>query len=161
MVAGVKRFRSFAALTLFIALLLVWPLTHRYTSLGIDSEQMIGQSVYGRYYRVRWPGNGSMLVGYVDEHHHFHGKPADAFDLGGTFLQPAKAPRPRSVANWLGFWWIHFDRELGQDDWAVPGATRAMLVGVPHWLFVVGAGLLAVWVSRHSGLTPGGSPGAK
>ena len=80
-------------------LLLVWPLTYRYTSLGVDSEEMVGQSVHGRYYRVRWPGNGSLMGGYVDSHHHFRvDKPADAFDLGGTFLQPAKAPPPRSVA---------------------------------------------------------------
>jgi hypothetical protein len=140
----VKTFRRHVALGLFVVLLLAWPLTFRYTSFGIDSEQMIGQSVFGRYYRVRWPGNGSLMIGYVDEHHHFRGKAADAFDLGGTFLQPAKPPRPRSVANWLGFWWIDVDHEFGQDDPALSGATKALLVGVPHWGFVVISGFFAL-----------------
>jgi hypothetical protein len=146
--------RGYFALAVFILLLLTWPLTYRYTSLGIDSEEQVGQSVYGRYYRVRWPGNGTVMVGYVDAHHHVRpDKPADAFDLGGTFLQPAKAPSPRSVANWLGFWWVDFDRNRGDDDWAAPGSTKALLVGVPHWGFVVLSGFFAVR-SRSSRRTP-------
>ena len=51
-----------------LLLLLVWPLTHRYTSIGVDTETQQGELVEGRHYRLRWPGDGSVMVGWIDEH---------------------------------------------------------------------------------------------
>jgi hypothetical protein len=123
------------ALAVFVLLLITWPLTFRYTSVGIDTEHADGATVRERFWRVRWPGDGSVMVGWVDQHRSPDKHALEPFDLGGTFLQPSKAIPPESIWNRLGFWYVH--RLKGRDG--------AWLVGVPHWGLIVLSGLTLVW----------------
>ena len=52
---------------LVAVLLVAWPLTYRYSSLGLDVETPRGESVESRFYRMRWPGDGSVWVGWIDQ----------------------------------------------------------------------------------------------
>jgi hypothetical protein len=121
-----------------VLLLLVWPLTFRYTSVGVDVEASHGAQVDQKFYRLRWPGNGSLLVGRIDEHRAASTGKVQGVDLGGDFLRPPRRIEPRSTWNRLGFWWIHADVEGGDRPTdAAPHADRVWLLGVPHWLLVV------------------------
>ena len=141
-----QRRVSRLAVVLLLVLLALWPLTFRYTSLGIDTESVHGQSVESRFYRLRWPGDGSLMVGWIDEHRPAaEGRP-QSFDLGGLFLLPPRTMTPHSTWNRLGFWLddvvaAHKD----PPSEAAPRADRVMLVGVPHWLLVLLAGAVVAW----------------
>ena len=92
------------ALTVLVAL---WPLSHRYTSFGIDLESPDGgDRVRCTFYRIKWPGDGSVCVGRLVEHRAADAKPLERFDLGGRFFKPAKETWPASAWNRLGFWWV-------------------------------------------------------
>ncbi len=107
---------------------------------------MHGQSVESRFYRLRWPGDGSLMIGWIDEHRPAaEGRP-QGFDLGGLFLLPPRTPTPHSRWNRLGFWLedvvaAHKD----PPSEAAPRADRVMLVGVPHWLLVLLASAVVAW----------------
>jgi hypothetical protein len=147
-------------------LLGLWPLSHRYTSLGLDLEQADGPSrARCTFYRLRWPGDGSVCVGRLVTHRPAHAKPLARFDLGGRFFQPAMPTTPATAWNRLGFWWITDPNTPAAAAPAMaPGASEVVLVGVPHWLAVAVAGASAypVW-RRRSRRTRAGvlqSPGS-
>ncbi|MDB5326668.1 MAG: hypothetical protein JWM57_2237 [Phycisphaerales bacterium] len=154
-----RAMKRWIPLSVLALLLLTWPLTYWYTSLGIDSDVAQGNDVVSTYYRVRWPGQGIMMVGYVIERVPAHGKPIEPFDLGGTFLQPTRAAPPVTFANRLGFWWVNVDRTHDDANSPMaPRAERAVLVGFPHWLLVVVAGawwLSVIRFSKRERPTPG------
>jgi hypothetical protein len=128
----------------FILLLLTWPLTFRYTSVGVDTEHADGATVRERYWRIRWPGDGSVMLGWVDDHRMPDKHPPETFDLGGTFLQPAKPLPVGSVWNRLGFWWVT----------EMKGTDGVFLTGIPHWGLVVLSGLTLVWHRSKAIQTP-------
>jgi hypothetical protein len=123
---------------LLVVLVVMWPFTFRYTSVGVDAETGRGDTVSQQFWRVRWPGNGSMLVGRIDEHRAASSGPVERLDLGADLLRPARPIQRRSTWNDLGFWWIHADATQGdaRTD-AAPHADRVWLVGLPHWLLVL------------------------
>jgi len=128
-----------------LLLLLLWPLTHRYTSIGIDTETQQGESVEGRHYRLRWPGDGSVMVGWIDEHRSAGEGPAVAVDVGALVLQPPRPMTARSTWNDLGFWYEDVVAARGdRSSEAAPQADRVLLLGAPHWLFVALAALVVV-----------------
>ena len=128
-----------------VVLLIAWPLTYRYTSVGLDLESRHGQRVDQTFYRVRWPGNGSMLVGRIDEHRDLSTGKVQRLDLGAEILRPARPIGTRSTWNRLGFWWVHADTAAGDPPTdAAPHADRVWFVGVPHWLLVLLALAMAV-----------------
>jgi hypothetical protein len=120
------------------ALLALWPLSHRYTSLGLDLEKPDGAArVRCTFYRLRWPGDGSICVGRLVEHRAADAKPLERVDLGGRFFKPAKETRPQTAWNRRGFWFITQPHSPAADAAAMaPGASEVFLVGVPHWLLV-------------------------
>lgn len=124
-----------ARLAVFLLLLLTWPLTFRYTSVGVDTERAEADTVRQRFWRVRWPGDGSVMVGWIDEHRRPEEHALEAVDLGGVFLRPPKPLPPQSLWNRLGFWWVT----------AMRGADAVFLVGVPHWLLMGIAGAFLVF----------------
>lgn len=137
--------RGWWAVLVLALLLVVWPLTYRYTSVGIDLESGHEQTVAQTFYRVRWPGNGSMLVGVIEEHRDTSSGRVQRFDLGAEILRHARPPEPRSVWNRLGFWWVHTDAAAGDPASDVaPHADRVWFVGVPHWLLVLAAAAAAL-----------------
>jgi hypothetical protein len=124
-------------------LVALWPLSHRYTSFGIDLERSdAGDRVRCTFFRIKWPGDGSVCVGRLVEHRAANAKPLERFDLGGRFFKPAKETWPASVWNRWGFWWV---TQPGGPQAAAPGmaagASEVFVVGVPHWVLVVAAGL--------------------
>ena len=128
-----------------VVLLVAWPLTYRYTSVGLDLESSRGQSVDQTFYRVRWPGNGSVLVGRIDEHRDASSGRVQQLDLGADVLKKARPIETHSTWNRLGFWWIHADVAGGDPPTdAAPHADRVWFVGVPHWLLVLLAAAAAV-----------------
>src|SRR5438477_8600676 len=89
------------------ALLALWPLSHRYTSLGLDLEHAESPTrVRCTFYRLRWPGDGSVCLARLVEHRAADAKPLEPLDLGGRFFKSAKGTRPQSAWNRRRFWWI-------------------------------------------------------
>ena len=128
-----------------VVLLVAWPLTYLYTSVGLDLESSRGQAVDQTFYRVRWPGNGSVLVGRIDEHRDASSGRVQQLDLGADVLKKARPIETHSTWNRLGFWWIHADVAGGDPPTdAAPHADRVWFVGVPHWLLVLLAAAAAV-----------------
>ena len=125
-------------LVFLLLLLAAWPLTYRYTSLGVDADTVRGSTVETRNYRLRWPGDGSVLVGGLDEHRPAAAGERSGNDLGGDFLRPARPMTPQSTWNRLGFWWVDMEAARGDaPSDAAPRADRVRLVGLPHWALVV------------------------
>lgn len=138
-----------ALLVLLLVLLAAWPLTYRYTSFGVDIDTVQGSTMESRLYRLRWPGDGFLLAGWIDEHRPAVEGEQGGSDLGGDFLRPARSMEPRSSWNRLGFWWIDVEAARGDaPSDAAPRADQVKLLGVPHWLLVVLA-LAALLVSRR------------
>jgi hypothetical protein len=122
---------------LVTVLLVAWPLTYRYSSVGLDVETPRAETVESRFYRVRWPGDGSVWVGWIDESRPAARGASGGVDLGALVLQEPRPMAPRSTWNELGFWWQDVVAARGdQPSAAAPQADRVMLVGVPHWLLV-------------------------
>jgi hypothetical protein len=137
-------------------LLAVWPLSRRYTSLGLDLEQPDGRArIRCTFYRLRWPGDGSVCVARLVEHRAADAKPLERFDLGGRFFKPAKETRPATAWNRRGFWWITDPQTpAAAAAGMAPGASEVVLAGIPHWLLVVSLTALAFAVSRKRPRTP-------
>jgi hypothetical protein len=116
-----------------------------YTSLGIDLEQARGPRILCTFYRLRWPGDGSLRVGTVVMTRPGAVRLVDPFDLGGAFFQPARRETPRSLWNRLGFWWIAETREQAGEP-----PTQEFWVGLPSWLPSVVGGAATLWMARES-----------
>jgi hypothetical protein len=137
-------------------LLALWSRNHRYTSLGLDLEQPDGPTrVRCTFYRLRWPGDGSVCVGRLVEHRAADAKALERFDLGGRFFKAAKETRPQTAWNRFGFWWITDPKTpVAAAPGMAPGASEAFLVGVPHWLLCVLSVAIALLATIRRRKTP-------
>lgn len=109
---------------LLLTLLWLSSYTH-YTSIGVDSERVKGETVDYHYYRLWWPGNGSLLVGRGITMQPFNPeKQYDNFDLGAAFFRPqSRKLEARTAWNKTGFWYIN-----------PPKPVRQYWLGIPAWL---------------------------
>jgi hypothetical protein len=120
-----------------VIFLVLWPVGFRYYStVGIDRDRRDSDaSVCCRYYRVRWPGDGSLHIGGGVSHYRFGSKAVEPFDWGGRFFQAPRRDVPRSFFNRLGFWWI---QKQYDDAWTVKDASLTkpseLWIGVPGFL---------------------------
>ncbi len=121
----------------WIALLLTLPWTGLYTSVGVDVERVDAGVLHGTYYRLRWPGDGSIALARLDEERAAVDGEAPAVDLGAAFLQPAPELAPQTPWQQAGFWCVDADAKRGPVPAVVAGSTRAWLVGVPQWVLAV------------------------
>ena len=121
--------------------------TH-YTSVGIDHDQRVNADneqqqthIQHSYYRVRWPGNGSIwLGGGKSLRPHDSPKPFEPFDLAATFMHPQPVLPPiDSSYNKAGFWFKSLTKP-----------SRQIWLGVPSWLPVVVLGLLSFILWRRN-----------
>ncbi|CAN5437520.1 hypothetical protein BH10PLA1_BH10PLA1_04120 [soil metagenome] len=134
-----------------ILLLLTWPIAWMYSSLGIDLETPVGTQVVCVFYRVRWPGDGSIMIGRIDEPLRAPKHPLERFDLGGVFFRPAMELHPASLWERLGFRWVNYDRDRDAGPCDVsPHAARVKLIGFPHGLIVLGWAALLAGQRRRS-----------
>lgn len=124
------------------------PAAWRYSSFGLDFERASGADTEGTYWRLRWPGDGSVALCWLREQR--SGAPGPAIDLGGRFLQRAVDPRPANGWQRLGFWWIDADAAIAPVPHIVAGAERAFLIGAPHWLLAL-ALASATWLQHRRG----------
>lgn len=98
--------------------------TH-YNTFGIDSELHKNKQVENHYYRLWWPGNGSLLIGKsVILHPYDANKTYRQFDLGAAFFRsPSDKIKAQSFYNKIGFWFINLEKPI-QQFW----------IGIPAWL---------------------------
>ncbi|WP_245682412.1 hypothetical protein [Archangium gephyra] len=139
------RLRQGAAWLPCLAFLVMWPFSSGfYTSFGLDTDRDEEGSVKRTHHRLRWPGDGSFWVG-AESFWLPASEPVDAFDLGGTFFQAARRPRPRSSWNRVGFWFIHEESLAPPVPLTSTAHAGAFWVGVPSWLPPL---LLGLWPLR-------------
>jgi hypothetical protein len=128
-------------------LLLMWVLgCWRYTSVGFELDTLTEGVVREDYYRVRWPGDGSVLLGSGWVHLPADAKPLERFDLGAAFFHAPRRRMPESGWNRWGFWRI----DVARDAPGVPVLARQgeSWWGVPGWLPALAMAALALGLRR-------------
>jgi len=104
-------------------------------------DRVEGAQVRFTYWRVRWPGDGSLRLGGGAHYRPLESAPVEAFDLGGVFFQPAQRAVPRSFWNRLGFWWVD---EEGEGEGA--SFIWRRWIGIPSWLpLLLPAAIMVRW----------------
>ncbi|MDX1934484.1 MAG: hypothetical protein SFU56_17935 [Capsulimonadales bacterium] len=153
----VLRFARFISLLIALFFLAFLPFAyHFYSTLGIDTDRTDGPaSIYYRYYRVRWRGDGTVEIGSGAHHYAANVKKPEPFDLAGRFFDP---PRPGTVRNrWNA---LGFRRKLSraEDEFSVRDASLLRpyqnWVGMPAWLPVIFFGGLALILRAAERKTP-------
>jgi hypothetical protein len=146
-----KNLLTYTTTLILSLLLLTWPLAWRYTSVGIDLETPHGDTVDCTFYRVRWPGDGSIMIGRIDRSRAVGKKALEPFDLGGVFLRPGRSFPSDNVWQRLGFRWVDHDhtRDGGWSPFT-PGDMRAKLIGFPHGLVILAWAGFVVWHVRRA-----------
>jgi hypothetical protein len=146
----------------WLALAASWPWTDRYTSFGLDHEQVVAGRCHSSHWRLRWPGDGSIALAWIAESRPARQEDADGWDPGGRFLQPPKALSPSGPWQRNGFWWVSADAALAPVPAIFAGADRAVLVGVPHALLLaialLAAGMQELRLLRHRRLASAPAP---
>ncbi len=118
-----------------IVAVLSWPFAYRYTSLGLDLERQQDGRIGCTFYRLRWPGDGSVALAWIVEHRELASGALEPFDLGARFLQPVPGLAANGFWQQHGFWWVCVDERAPAPP-IVAGADRALRIGIPHWLVV-------------------------
>src|SRR5688572_4326338 len=131
----VRRLVILTAFVLWLAALVMWPLSRRFSSIGFEREHRYGDTVINRWYGIVYPGNGGIMIGGKATFAPFRGQAIDAFDLGSTWLRPPFDDRTESSWERAGFVW----RKRKHQVW----------VGVPAWLLVVLTGIAPVALLRR------------
>lgn len=72
-----------------------------YTSIGFDFEYAEGPNVVERFYRARWPGDGSFRLGLGAIYYSLDEEDVDTIDLAGRLLEPPTHELTRT--SWLRF----------------------------------------------------------
>lgn len=122
-----------ASLIMSLSFSVMWLFSYNFfTSLGIDTDRAEGSNVISKYYRIRWPGNGSFWIGGGGFRRSDQRKPLEPFDLGGVFFKAPKKVQPKSYWNSMGFWLI---RESELNQWQ-------FWIGVPSWFPILLTGAL-------------------
>lgn len=129
----------------FIGTAALWATSYtHYTSVGIDHDQHVNneanKSILHSYYRVRWPGNGSIWFGGGQSKRPIDSpKPFEAFDLAATFLYPnPELPIIESAYNKAGFWLKSIEKP-----------SKQFWLGLPAWLPFVILGFLSLLLWRR------------
>jgi hypothetical protein len=141
----VRLLRRFLIITLGLIstfFLALWIAGHyRYTTFGPDKNEMRGEQAYTTYYRVRWPGDGSMWLGYAGQPHEINKDSHKEWDLGGTFFAPPTLIEPKTDWQRAGFWNVPNVENDPFEPLRYPGADESKWIGMPGWLPVLIFGL--------------------
>lgn len=113
-----------------------------YSSFGIDRDYIINQRIHTYYYRIRWPGDGSLWLGWGRFQTKLDTHPVLPFDLGGRFFQEPRRPIPQDNWNRWGFWWVDTSEKYQEQHW----------LGIPGWLPLLIVSLPATWWFRRRAL---------
>lgn len=132
-----------------LVLLLLWVIgCWRYTSVGYEFDILTEDVMREDYYRVRWPGDGSILVGSGWVHLPIGAKELEPFDLGAAFFREPRIREPQNHWNQWGFW-----RISNQSPTELPILTRQgeSWWGVPGWLPGLVMALATGWLGSQKG----------
>jgi hypothetical protein len=130
----------------------VWPCTGRYTSFGFECERIVARELLGDYFRLRWPGDGSICLLWVRERRPVRPDDAANLDLGAAWLQPASDLQPQTPWQRAGFWNLAGTAGAEPVPALVAGAERWWVVGLPHGLLVallLAGAVVAEWRARR------------
>lgn len=142
-----RRLAFAASCALALGFALTWAAgMFAYTCAGIDREEVEGDRVLVTYYRLRWPGDGSVWAGFAAHHRPLADGPPDRFDLGGSFFEKPKRPASRSFCERLGFRRVGRPAEDPFRPARYPGAVRSGWLAVPGWLPAL---LFSAWPARR------------
>ena len=125
-----KRFwwLGFARLSTLVGFgfLLMVPFSYsRYTSLGIDTDQLVADGVLHHSYRLRWPGDGTVRLQYDRRLYEFGEEQIEAVDFAARVLERPPRTRATSTVAWHGFsWGVQQRGERKAYTW----------IGGPSWL---------------------------
>lgn len=117
-----------------------------YTSVGLDHDAVDGDRVRAHYYRVRWPGDGSVWVGGGGHDRRLAARPPERFDPASSLFERPNRPEPRSTWNRLGFWWVGNAAEDPFLPAGSAGAAWSGWVAAPGWLPAVLFGAWPAWL---------------
>ncbi len=130
----------------------MWATSHHfYTSVGLDTDRRAEPANLEAHVRLRWPGNGSFLLG-ADQYRLPPERPLELLDPGAALFQAPRRPVPRSRWNDWGFWLIQEEYPPTRLPVRGPEKAAASWVGVPAWLPVLVTGAwpaLATWRARR------------
>ena len=119
-----QQLASGLSLLILLGFLGMWLLSYRYyTSVGLDLAWGTAPSITVGHLRLRWPGDGSLRLGYgqltVAE------AATPEIDPAAALFQPPRRETSHSIWNRLGFWFIsHWPDPEYQERW----------LGIPAWL---------------------------
>lgn len=125
-------------------LLLLWAIgCWRYTSVGYEFDTLTEGVMREDYYRVRWPGDGSVWVGSGWVHLPTESKALEPFDLGAVFFREPRVREPQTRWNQWGFWRISNQspaelpilKRQGESWWGVPGWLPGLMMALA-WTFL-------------------------
>jgi len=137
-----RKLTRYCLILTLLALIPLWLSSyHLRSAIGFEQEQRQGEQVHYHYYRIAWPGNGSLLIGHGISTVPYHPEQTyDAFDIAASFFKPPRPQWPaQSLWNRLGFWYVN-----------EPAPVNQYWLGVPSWLPVVLVGLWLACVSSQS-----------
>jgi hypothetical protein len=100
-----------------------------YNSIGIDHDIKTETGIIEEYYRLRFPGDGSIWVGGGYFYMRNEKQKYDYIDLAGEFFATPQRRLPKSIWNHFGIWReVIIDRKYGTgENW----------VAIPIWLILL------------------------
>ncbi len=134
-----KSIRVAAVVFIWLAwlfLLMMWPLSHRLSSAGIEFEKKVDHQIQNQWYGVVYPGTGVVMAGGETTYQPDLGQHYDAFDLGGAWLLKPFEDQSRTFWERAGFVWQ-----------MAPGRHW---IGIPAWLAAAIAGVLPIKWMVHA-----------
>ena len=124
----IRRLFSYSrrALALVLVIMIV-PSFYSYTSVGFDLEYSKDGYVVEDFYRLRWPGDGSIRLGLGRMLFDPAEEDVDIVDIAGKFFEEAQVyPDARSwIRTWLPI------RRATEDG---PGERYSVWICCPSWL---------------------------
>jgi hypothetical protein len=131
----------------FVFLIMSLACSYRHASLGLDLEEKSPPTLLATYYRLNWPGNGTLTIGGSSKRISEAGHKFEAYDIGGTFNDPPTEGTP----HFLGF---GAKDSVWEDDYnkSHPDAPKlwSRWLCIPAFLPALLFGLGAFFLARKS-----------
>lgn len=87
-----------------LGFLLLWPFSyHLYTSIGMDTDRLLSDSVLHHSYRLRWPGDGTVRLQHDQRLYAIGEERIAAVDFAFHLLERPPQTRIEGIRPWHGF----------------------------------------------------------
>lgn len=126
-----------------LGFLLLWPFSyHLYTSIGMDTDRLLTDSVLHHSYRLRWPGDGTVRLQHDQRLYAIGEERIAAIDFAFHLLERPPQTRIEGKRPWHGFSLARQQRgERKVFSW----------IGCPSWFPPLILLLPAIFFSRAAG----------